>query len=181
MTIKAIGLKKGQKEKIETELVRVKKLLPDYVEPDTYVEYSEKNEIFWAKVTFNYLGRFIKGEGVSQHAPELAVDEACDEVIRKIRKLKTSRFDKDKSSIREETAVKMADEEPTMADFESFGLNSDRITKEKEIDMKPITVDEAIDQMEALERDFFVFYDLDKNVTVVYRRNKNKGYGLLKA
>ena len=181
MTIKTVGLKESQKEKIKTELERVKRLLPDYVEPDTFVEYYEKNDTFWAKVTFNYLGRFIKGEGVSQHAPEIAVDEACDEVIRKIRKLKTSRFDKDKSSIREETAKNEAVTEPTMADFESFGLNSDRITKRKEIDMKPITVDEAIDQMEALERDFFVFYDLDKNVTVVYRRNKNKGYGLLKA
>lgn len=181
MTIKMIGLKESQREKIETELKRVKKLLPDYVEPETYVEHNEKNETFWAKVTFNYLGRFIKGEGVSQHSPEIAVDEACDEVIRKIRKLKTSRFDKDKTSIREDVSDKETVTEPTMADFESFGLNSDRITKEKAIDMKPITVDEAIDQMEALERDFFVFYDLDKNVTVVYRRNKNKGYGLLKA
>ena len=42
MTIRAIGLKKGKKKKIETELVRVKKLLPAYVDPDTYVEYKER-------------------------------------------------------------------------------------------------------------------------------------------
>ena len=170
MTIKMIGLTENQKEKMRTELARVTKQLPDYVVPNVLVErneHGEKNEIFWAKVTFNYLGRFIRGEGISKHAPEIAVDEACDETIRKLRKLKTSRFDKDKSSIREGISVERTDAEPTMADFESFGLNSDRITKEKEIDMKPITVDEAIDQMEALERDFFVFYDLDKNVTVV--------------
>ena len=59
-------------------------------------------------------------------------------------------------------------------------MSSDRITKVKNICVEPISVDEAIDEMEVLGRDFFVFNDPDGNVNVVYRRNRNKGFGLLK-
>ena len=49
----------------------------------------------------------------------------------------------------------------------------------KRFQTRPMDVEEAIDQMELLEHDFFVFYDVATDgFSVVYRR-RDGGYGLL--
>ena len=51
--------------------------------------------------------------------------------------------------------------------------------KTKKFDLVPMTVDEAVVQMELLEHNFFVFLNMETDtVSVVYRRN-DKDYGLL--
>ena len=54
-----------------------------------------------------------------------------------------------------------------------------RVVKTKKFDLVPMTVDEAVVQMELLEHNFFVFLNMETDtVSVVYRRN-DKDYGLL--
>ena len=54
-----------------------------------------------------------------------------------------------------------------------------RVVKTKRFDVKPMSVEEAIMQMELLDHDFFVFRDdASGNVNVVYRRNDGN-YGLI--
>ena len=54
-----------------------------------------------------------------------------------------------------------------------------RIIKNKRFDMKPMAADEAVDQMELLDKDFFVFANqASGDVNVVYRR-KDGNYGLI--
>jgi putative sigma-54 modulation protein len=51
--------------------------------------------------------------------------------------------------------------------------------RRKQFDLKPMTVDEAIMQMELLEHTFFVFLNVESDtVNVVYKR-KDNDYGLL--
>ncbi|MCL4261821.1 MAG: ribosome-associated translation inhibitor RaiA [Anaerolineae bacterium] len=54
-----------------------------------------------------------------------------------------------------------------------------KIVRTKQFSLKPMTADEAVDQLELLGHDFFVFFNADYGmVNVVYRRHDNN-YGLL--
>lgn len=54
-----------------------------------------------------------------------------------------------------------------------------RIIKNKRFEMKPMSPEEAVDQMELLDKDFFVFSnDVSGVINVVYRR-KDGNYGLI--
>lgn len=54
-----------------------------------------------------------------------------------------------------------------------------RIVRQKGFSLRPMLPDEAIDQMELLGHDFFVFFNAEnESVNVVYRR-KDDNYGLL--
>ncbi|HSB51923.1 MAG TPA: ribosome-associated translation inhibitor RaiA [Dissulfurispiraceae bacterium] len=54
-----------------------------------------------------------------------------------------------------------------------------RIIKHKRFDMKPMNPDEAVDQLELLDKDFFVFANRTSGaINVVYRR-RDGNYGLI--
>lgn len=58
-------------------------------------------------------------------------------------------------------------------------LEEMRVVRRKQFDLMPMTVDEAIMQMELLEHTFFVFLNVESDtVNVVYKR-KDNDYGLL--
>ena len=53
------------------------------------------------------------------------------------------------------------------------------LVKSKQVDLKPMTVDDAITQMELLDHDFFIFLNTETNkVCVVYLRNDDD-YGII--
>ena len=57
----------------------------------------------------------------------------------------------------------------------------DEVVRTKSITLKPITLDEAILEMEAINHDFYMYLDTDdEQISVVYRR-KEGGYGLIQA
>ncbi len=54
------------------------------------------------------------------------------------------------------------------------------IVRQKTHDTRPMTVEQALDEMEQLDHDFFLFHDIDADgVAVVYRRH-GYAYGLLR-
>lgn len=171
---------------VNKSMYRLMRLLPSTIVPHLDIKgvedkYSENkdNKTYEASVSFSMLGTYIRGEGRSAHSVA-AVNEAIDDAVRKYRKFKDRRYEKQGERITSHLEEKDNTETVTMEDFEKYGNSSDRVTIEKEIDIKPLTVDEAIEQMEMAEKDFFVFYDLDGNVRVVYKRKRKSGYGLLK-
>ena len=106
-----------------------------------------------------------------------AIDEATAQIERKIRKNKT-RLEK---RLRQGAFERALDVE----DFSSFAPDEPeegeyRVVRSKRFPIKPMSVEEAILQMDLLEHTFFVFRDVaaDGAVSVVYRR-KNGGYGLI--
>ncbi|MBI2958089.1 MAG: ribosome-associated translation inhibitor RaiA [Chloroflexi bacterium] len=74
-----------------------------------------------------------------------------------------------------------APEQVALASEELDRQVSSRIARVKQHVIKPMSVDEAIDQMELLGHDFFLFFNRDtEEPNVVYRR-KAGYYGLLEA
>ena len=58
-------------------------------------------------------------------------------------------------------------------------LEEMQVVRKKKFDLMPMSVDEAIMQMELLEHSFFIFLNMESNaVNVVYKR-KDNDYGLL--
>ena len=102
----------------------------------------------------------------------MSIDRVVDIIERQIRKNKTRLSRKI-----HENAFKFADPD----DSSSFVVEEDeyRIMRTKRVPVKPITVDEAILQMNLLSHEFFVFVNAEtQQVNVVYKR-KDDNYGLI--
>src|SRR3990172_474684 len=62
---------------------------------------------------------------------------------------------------------------------ETLPAETGRIIKKKRFDVKPMGPDEAVMQMELLDKDFFIFAnDASGDINVIYRRNDGN-YGLI--
>ena len=65
-------------------------------------------------------------------------------------------------------------------DFEDEDENLDIvIERNKKFDMKPMSPEEAVLQMELIEHEFYMFRNIDTDeISVVYKR-ENGGYGMI--
>ena len=104
-----------------------------------------------------------------------SVDSAVATIVRQIRKNKTRLAKK----LREGALEREVQPEYVPAD-DAVEAGAFEVVRRKRFPIKPMSVEEAILQMDLLEHTFFVFRDVaaDGAVSVVYRR-KNGGYGLI--
>lgn len=118
---------------------------------------------------------------VEASSPDMyaAIDEAAEKVTRQLRKYKTRVIDKkQRAVIAEPEHVKdLADLiEPTPEEPE----DDDVLVREKYIDLKPMTEEQALVQTDLLGHDFYVFENAATGlVNVIYHRH-NGGYGIIK-
>lgn len=120
-----------------------------------------------AEVLLKVNGVLIQAESVTGE-----VYSAIDEVVEKLEKQVVKYKEKLKTHRK---AEKRNVEEIHEKHTEQHG----RIIKHKRFDMKPMGAEEAVHQMELLDKDFFVFVnDISGDINVVYRR-KDSNYGLI--
>ena len=103
-----------------------------------------------------------------------AIDVVVDKLERQIRKNKTKlQSKKMKENFSKDfmlDSIEKIDEE-----------NEDKIVKRKKIEVKPMSEEEAILQMELLGHSFYLYKDADTNkATVVYKR-KDGNYGVIES
>ena len=99
-----------------------------------------------------------------------ALDECIEAIDRQIRKNKT-RLEK---RLREGAFIKAVDEPADTFDEESYNL-----IKVKKFPVKPMSIDEAILQMNISGHTFYMFRNTEDNeINVVYQKNGG-GYGLI--
>ena len=103
-----------------------------------------------------------------------AIDVVVDKLERQIRKNKTKLQSKKMKDIFAkdfmfEAIEKVEDD------------NVDKIVKRKKVEVKPMSEEEAILQMELLEHQFYIFKDAETNkISVVYKRNEGN-YGIIES
>jgi len=103
-----------------------------------------------------------------------AVDAAIEKMYRQIDRYKG----KGRGKRRRRGKARAAAEE-LFAVEEELDFETGPVVRRKQFAMTPMTEEEAIEQLELLDHDFFVYYDADAaSVNVVYRR-KDGGYGIL--
>ena len=109
---------------------------------------------------------------------EQAIDEAASRVSRQLRKYKTRVVDKRQRSKRPRPQVEPL---PDVAALEPEPEeDDDELVREKVIELAPMTVDEALVQIDLIGHDFYVFEDALTGLTNVVYRRKNGGYGIIK-
>lgn len=123
-----------------------------------------------AQVTLVVNGTILRGE-VKADQVHAAIDSVADVMHRQITRYKERLYERGRAA--QKPAGKA---EATAGDG---AWTERRIVKTKQFAIKPMTVDEAVDQMELLGHDFFVFLNAETSkVNVVYRR-KGGNYGLI--
>lgn len=120
------------------------------------------------EVTIPVKGLIMRAE-VSEQDLYAAIDKSVDKLLQQVRKYKTRVKSKlDKEGIR--SAISF-DAENLDAELEA-----ERVVKKKEIDLEPMTLEEAISQMELLGHDFFVYLDKNTRKTNVLYLRKDGNY-----
>ncbi len=158
-----VTLSDSFKERAELKLKKLDKFFDDVkaqVTVSTQKEQASVELTVWAN------GMIFRAE--AQNADKLdALDEAIENLIRRIRKNKTRLQKKVKASAFEIPGEPVPEE----ADYD--------VIRTKEVALRPMSLDEAILQMNMLGHSFFVFLNGDSgDVNVVYRRNVD-GYGVI--
>lgn len=98
-----------------------------------------------------------------------AIDTAIDKLERQIRKNKTRLLSK-----------KTKEKYDYFKDFDTdLEDMPEKIIKRKTIEIKPMSEEEALLQMELLDHDFYFFKNTDTNKTAVLYKRKEEGYGII--
>lgn len=135
------------------------------------VKSKSRQHNYAAEVTINVNGFLIRGEHKDESI-KAAIDEVAETMERQITKYK-KRYEVSKGRSSESIRLPAGDVQK-----ESDG-EAGEVIKMKRFLIKPMTVEQAIDQMEFLGHDFFIFASVeDKAVNVIYRRKDGK-YGLI--
>jgi putative sigma-54 modulation protein len=115
-----------------------------------------------------------------EHATEkiVAIDQAFDKLERQIRRVhdkRTRRKAPGQATIRASAADDLVEDGLASEDELSVG----DLVRTKRFGLKPIDVEEAIEQMELLGHDFFLFHYADEDIPSVVYRRRDGSYGLL--
>ena len=171
ITGRKIDVTEGLKDKVTKKLSKLDKFFNEDSDADVRL-IAEKNR-HTVEVTIYQKGFIFRAEETNSDM-YVAIDKIIDVLERQIRKNKT------KISKR---IIESAFENPisdSMAAKEQEETEL-KILKTKRFDIKPMSAEEAILQMNMLGHTFFVFTNADSGaVNVVYKR-KDGNYGLLDA
>jgi ribosomal subunit interface protein len=108
-----------------------------------------------------------------------AIDVVSDNLQRQIQRYKDKHWRRGKLRRQGGEFVEVVPEANGVALAADDGGSPPRIVRTKEFQVKPMFSDEAVEQMELLGHDFFVFRDAETSeINVLYRR-KDGNYGLI--
>ncbi|MBE0417881.1 MAG: ribosome-associated translation inhibitor RaiA [Coriobacteriia bacterium] len=172
-----LNLTPALQEYAEKKVGKISKVLNDHLIMDVDIElYAERNPSIEnsqvAEVTVWTKGPVIRAR---EAAPDMfaAIDLVSEKLERQVRRFKGKLVDRHNKSADMAT---LAMAEPSY--FEE-PVAEPSVVKTKLVEVKPMSTDEAMLQMELLGHDFFVFGDeRGDGVNVLYRR-KDGDYGLI--
>ena len=154
ITAKKLNISQAFTDYAEKKLgAKLDRFFPE--EAEAKITLSERREQIVLELTVSYNGIIYRAEEAARDKND-ALDVTIDRIIRQIRKHKT----KVEKNLRENAFAGLAPE-PEDDNYE--------VIRYKNFRMKPMTVDEAILQMNLLEHNFFMFKNAETGiVNVVY-------------
>lgn len=159
------SIKNYVKEKLE----RLDKYFEDSSKIDAHVIIRARNGEQIIEVTVPTSKYTLRAE--EKHSDlYAAIDLVVDVLERQIRKNKT-RLNKRRSEA--DVVFSFIPEED-----EEY-VETNQVVKRKTIDKKPMSEEEAVLQMELLDHDFFLYYDVDEECFAVIYKRKDGNYGII--
>jgi putative sigma-54 modulation protein len=133
-----------------------------------------------AEVTLFVNGSIIRAEESSESL-YASIDLVADKIARQLRKYKEKRQDKTYQRTKDDVevlaeqpvATLTVDRQPTLPD------EVDEVVRYKYFTMPPMAVKDALEQLDLVDHDFYVFHNSETGqLNVIYERNHG-GYGLI--
>lgn len=160
------------KQYIETKLGKLNKYFddPENITANAVIKIRGIEQI--VEITIPIKKIILRGEESNKDL-YAAIDLVTDKIERQIRKNKTKlkrRTTVDRFDINKVFNYDTVNDEQT---------DDNSIVKRKTIDVKPMSEEEAILQMELLGHDFFVFKEAETLNTCVLYRRKDNNYGII--
>lgn len=158
------------KEIINKKLTRFDRFFDDSAEAAVTLRRRKNKEVL--ELTITNSGTIFRAEEEAESF-QSALDSACDVILGQMRKNKT-KLQKRLRSGRFDAGIAYEN-----WDADSASEDETHDIRIKEFDMKPMTPEEAILQMELLRHQFYVFKNAEDGQTnVIYRRNDDS-YGMI--
>ena len=165
MSGKQMTVRSSLKELTEKKLARFDRFFGE--DAEAAVVFSCRHSLQYVEITIYYGGTIFRCEEGADTFQN-AIDEALEALERQFRKNKT----------RLEKRLRPSAFEPAPGDMEEAEEGEFQI-RTKYIPYKPMSVEEAILQMNLLEHQFFVFRDAETEKPAVVYRRKDGNYGLI--
>ena len=136
------------------------------------VRVTEQKSTYKVEMTMPYLGYTLRTENQEREISLPALDKGIDILERQMKKLRT-RLGRD---LRKKPAV--AEDAPAIAEEEAIE-EQEKVLRVKRYAAKPMSVDDAILEMDLLGHSFYMFNNIESgNAATVYRRTDG-GCGLI--
>ena len=167
-TARKVNLRDNFKERVEKKLKKLEKLFSEEAVVNVVVTLEKNRQT--VEITIRDRGIVYRAESTM---PEMndALDRVMDILVRQIRKNKARLEKRLKTGSINDIIAGIPEEDAQEDEY--------RVVRTKQVIVKPLTVEEAILEMNLINHDFFMFINAETNdVNVVYRR-KNGDYGVL--
>ena len=150
---------------------KLQKLNKYFTDADAKVKVSFKKQAncLTTEVMLDYVGKFVRATATGDNFYD-NIDLVLPKIEGQIRKYRT-KFDKHQknSAYREQTVYETADRE----------TNNPSIVKDKKFKLTPMTVNEAVEEMELLNHSFYVFLEAKSNTIQILYQRKDGDLGLI--
>ncbi len=165
-TSKDMAVSDSLKSRVEKKLSKLERYFRE--EPEATIRFKvQKGARNIAEITVNAGGLILRAEE-SSNDMYLSIDHAVDKLESQIRRHRTKL----------EKRIRSSELEP-VAEVPAFEEQNYDIVRVKKFSVKPMSVEDAITQMELLGHDFFLFMNEEsESMNVLYRRHDGT-YGLL--
>jgi putative sigma-54 modulation protein len=149
-------------------------------------EGGENARRYVVQLTVNCDGTYLRAEERGSRLLSV-VDAAADVLSRQARRYKEKVYHRDKhvkarqaalvGKTAEPAEVEEEEEQPQQGQEVEIVLG--RVVRVKRFPVKPMTEEEAIEQMELLHHDFFLFFDADADTYALLYRRREGDYGMI--
>ena len=144
------------------------------------VKVAERKRVYKVEINMPYGGQLLRTENEERDNAMPALDKGIDVLERQVKRHKTRMTRNLRDSIKPGDAEALAALEIEDGAVADAAADEDfRVVKIKRYESKPMTVQDAVLQMELLGHNFYMFYNTEnKKVCTAYRRNDGD-YGLI--
>ena len=172
------------REYVEKKVTRLERYLPQMKE--IRAELTQRatrsaDDRYTAQVTVWAGGQILRAEESTSDI-FASIDATIDKMAKQVRRFKGRRYDsKRRAAAAASMEVEMNGVVPVgVEEAEEAEVAAGQIIRRKQFVVEAMHEEEALEQMELLGHDFFVFFNPEsKGINVIYRRKEDNDYGLL--
>jgi len=174
---KNVEIADAVRRQIEEKIGRLDRYLDDITEAQvelTREQTKSQGDRYVAQVTLTARGAILRGEEKASDM-RAAVDSVVDVMHRQVERYKSKLYGRSKGQQARKAPLPVLETAPSG----EVVPEDYRMVRTKRVPVKPMFEEEAVEQMELLGHDFFLFFNAaNEQLNVLYRRQEG-GYGLL--